>query len=86
VPDTIGAIERSIISQMATIALAKKHLKKLMRVLDKRESSNEAKNLLIKNPIRQAHTLKDSLRPLGFVVVRNALHVGPCRQLKTINF
>ena len=70
---------------MPTIALAKKHLKKLMLALDKRESSNEAKNLLIKNPIRQAHTLKDSLRPLGFVVVHYALHAGPCWHLKTIN-
>jgi hypothetical protein len=39
----------SIILPMPTIALAKKHLKKLMLALDKRESSNEAKNPLIKN-------------------------------------
>lgn len=71
---------------MPTIALAKKHLNKLMQVLDKRESSNETKNLLIKNPIRRVHTLYCALRLLGFVVVRNALHAGPCRQLKTIIF
>ncbi len=56
-PDPNGAIERSIILPMPTIALAKKHLKKLMLALDKRESSNEAKIPLIKNLIRRAHTL-----------------------------
>jgi hypothetical protein len=71
---------------MPTIAPAKKHLNKLMQVLDKPESSNETKNLLSKNLIRRVHTLQESLRPLGFVVVRNALHAEPCRPLKTIEF
>jgi len=57
-----------------------------MQVLDKREGSNETKNLLSKNLIRRVHTLQESLRSLGFVVVRNALHAGPCRQLKTVMF